>query len=142
MLSPKFVIYLVFLTSTLHVLPALSQCSDPDLSPCPLDDSSYSGGDDSSGGATPTLGSGIGEGFVSPAIESAAVVSILRRGADDGGSRARGAFSKLKREAALCCRPAPVQCVILENDLPACYVSFCSVFHGIHLLFATTPSAR
>lgn len=104
MLSPKLRLYLFVLFSTLHVHRVLSQCTDPDFTPCPPDGSSDVGGDDSSGGGgTPTVSSGIGEGFGSPAVESAAVSTILAR------------------QAALCCAPAPVQCLILDSDVPACY---------------------
>ena len=131
---------LFILSSTIHVLPVLSQCSDPDFIPCPPNDSSDLGGDDSSGGATPSLSSGIGEGFASPAdsppIDSSAMDAIDGDDDDDEG----GSF-KTKRQAGLCCSPAPVQCLVLDNDLPACYVSFFLIFHGAYLLYISYGSA-
>lgn len=124
MFSLSLFLELVFFCFAIHIFPTCAQCDNPSFVPCPPNDSSEIGGDYSAGGTTSPSDSGIGEVGISPAgslpVDSLAIDGIQRRDDDDNDG---GGDFKSKRQAVFCCRPSPVQCVLLDNGLPACYVS-------------------
>ena len=124
MFSLSLFLELVLFCFALHIFPIWAQCDNPSFVPCPPNDSSEIDGDNSAGGTTSPSYSGIGEVGISPAgslpVDSSAIDAIERR--DDDNVYRSGDF-KSKRQAVFCCRPSPVQCVLLDNGLPACYVS-------------------
>lgn len=115
------------------------QCNTPGFVPCPPNDSASgsnsAGGSDISGsGSVPSLSGsgGIGDGDISPAgsapVDGAALDGI--QGGDSSGdvSPPKRLVKKTpeglegRQSTTFCCRPAPVQCLVLNNGLPACYV--------------------
>ena len=112
-----------YATLFLSVLPLSLQsaCNTPGYVPCPPN------GGSSFGDTLPPSLLGGGLGFPSN-LQSPAEDGIQGRSIDAyGGSfKARSLIEDglTKRQNALCCRPAPVQCRILnQGNVPFCYVS-------------------
>ncbi|KAK4690781.1 hypothetical protein P7C71_g6088, partial [Lecanoromycetidae sp. Uapishka_2] len=107
---------------------AQGACNTAGYVPCPPNDSSGSGGDSSGAApAVPVLGGGIGDGSVSSA-DSGPVDSAAMDGIQVGDDSPPKKIKKRdweeleKRQTTeFCCRPDPVQCLVLDNGLPACY---------------------
>ena len=132
----------IFLLSLLLTpLPtALAGCNTPGYVPCPANSggsgSGSGGGGGGGGGAAlplPGGGGGLGDGSSSSddPVDSAAQDGILGSDDDGGGDDSdSGAKRSLftKRQSLFCCRPSPVQCVIFNDGLPACFVSLMLFF--------------
>ncbi len=132
MLPPSTPTLSVFLLSILTpFLPtALAACNTPGYVPCPANSGSGSGSGSGNGGGgggaapiVPLPGS-LGDGGFSDnnPIDGAAEDGIQGSDDDGGGDKKRSIEA---RQAGFCCRPSPVQCVIFNDGLPSCYVSFC-----------------
>lgn len=141
---------LIFLAILFAPLGVLSGCDTPGFVPCPPNGSGSESGGTSGGissGPGPVLGGGgIGDGAVSPAdsapVADGAIDQIEGSPVDDSGDNddsspprrlmVRAKEGLEKRQTTFCCRPSPVQCLLLDNGLPTCYVRSAS-----HLFFTS-----